>query len=142
MEALGGAASIITVTSIALRSAKAVYATVNGIRNGPKEINGLASALNHLSHILEQMAKISNSFGDTDGTDLSGLNKVMEECARSLADFRKRVEKLDVLPDERKLGKAWKRAKIVLEKEDFRRMWVTVDHYISVFGTHLSLIGR
>lgn len=142
MEALGGAASIITVTSLALQSAKAVYATVNGIRNGPKEINDLASALNHLSHILEQVTEISNSFCDTDRTDLSGLRKAMEECARSLADFRKQVEKLDVLPDEGKLGKVWKRVKVVLEKEDFRRMCVTVDHYISVFGTHLSLIGR
>lgn len=142
MEALGGAASIITVTSLALQSAKAVYATVNGIRNGPKEINDLASALNHLSHILEQVTEISNSFCDTDRTDLSGLRKAMEECARSLADFRKQVEKLDVLPDEGKLGKVWKMVKVVLEKEDFRRMCVTVDHYISVFGTHLSLIGR
>lgn len=142
MEPLGVAASIIAVTTIALQSAKGVYATVNGIKSGPKEVNDLASAVKHLSHILEQMAEISNVFSDMDGTDLSGIERAMEECAQSLADFRKQVKKLDVLPDERKLGKVWKRVKSVIQKEDFRRMRETVNNYINVFGTHLSLIGR
>lgn len=66
----------------------------------------------------------------------------MEECAQSLADFLNQVKKLDVLPDERKLGKVWKGVKSVIQKEGFRRMWETVNHYINIFGTHLSLIGR
>lgn len=142
MEALGVAASIIAVTTIALQSAKAVYTTVNGIKNGPKEVKDLASALTDLSYILEQVAEISNLFGDTDRIDLSGLKKVMDECVRTLADFRKQLEKLDVLSDEGSLEKARRRVKLAVQKEDFRRMWVTVRHYISVFGTHLSVIGR
>lgn len=105
MEPLGVAASIIAVTTIALQSTKAIYATVNGNKNGPKEVNDLASAVKHLSHILAQVAEISNGFSDTDRTDLSGLERAMEECAQSLADFRNQVKKLDVLPNERKLGK-------------------------------------
>lgn len=142
MEPLGVAASIIAVTTIALQSAKAVYAAVNGIKNGPKEANDLASAMKHLTHILEQVAEISNGFSNMDGTDIYGLERAMEECAQSLAEFRKQVKKLDVLPDERKLGKVRKRLKSVIQKEDFRRMWETVNHYINIFGTHLSLIGR
>lgn len=87
MEPLGVAASIIAVTTIALQSTKAVYATVNGIKNGPKEVNDLASAVEHLTHILEQVAEISNGFIDMDGTDPSGLERAVEECAQSLADF-------------------------------------------------------
>lgn len=142
MEPLGVAASIIAVTTIALQSTKAVYATVNGIKNGPQEVNDLASAVKHLSHILEQVAEISKGFSDMDETDLYGLEKAMEECAQSLAEFRKQVKKLDVLPDERKLEKVKKRVKCVIQKGDLRRMWETVNHYINLFGTHLSLIGR
>ena len=128
MEALGGAASSITVATIALQSAKAVYAIVNGIKRGPKEVNDLASAVKRLSYILEQVTETSNMFSDMDGTDFSGLERAMEECAQSLADFQKRVENLDVLPDERKRGKIWKSIKSVIQKEDYRRMWETVNH--------------
>lgn len=51
--------------------------------------------------------------------------------------FRQQAEKLDVLPDERKIGKVWKRVKLVINKEDFRRMCASVDHFINVFATHL-----
>ncbi len=139
MEPLSVAASNIAVTTIALQSTKAVYATVNGIKNGPKEVNDLVSAVKHSSHILEQVAEI---ISDIDGTGLSGLERAMEECAQSLADFRNQVKDLDVLPDERKLGKVWKRVNSVIQKEDFRRMSKTMNHYVNIFGTHLSLIGR
>ena len=142
MEAFGGVTSVIAVTTIALQSSKAVYATINGFKNGRKEVKNLASALNCLSHILEQVTEISNTFSGMDGTDITGLEQVMKECARNLADFRKQVEKLGVSSDERKIGKAWKRVKTVMQEEDFRKMRVTVDYFINVFGTHLSLIGR
>lgn len=70
MGPLGVAASIIAVTTIALQSTKAVYATVNGIKNGPQEVNDLASAVKHFSNILEQVAEISKGFSDIDGTGL------------------------------------------------------------------------
>lgn len=93
MERLGAAASIIAVIAIALQSTKAVYATVNGTKNGSKEVNDLKSTIliPRLStfpiYVLQQVAKISNPFPDIDGTDLSGLRRAMEECAQILADF-------------------------------------------------------
>lgn len=79
MELLGVVAIIIAVTTITLQSAKAVYATVNGIKNGPKEANNLASAVKQLSYILKQVAEISNRFRYMDGTDLFELERVMKE---------------------------------------------------------------
>lgn len=78
MDLLGVAASTFAVTTIALQSAKAVYATVNGIKSGPKEVNDVAFVVKHLSHILEQVTEISNGFSDVDGTDLSGLEGAMK----------------------------------------------------------------
>lgn len=142
MEALGPVASIVAVTTIALQSAKAFYKTVNGVKNGPKEFNDLASAVNHLSYILEKVNETCNMLGDPDGTDLSGLLRVMDECGQTLVDFRKQLEKLDVSSDKRRLGKTWKRMKLVIQKGDFRGMRESVQHYIAVIGTHLSIIGR
>lgn len=44
-------------------------------------------------------------------------------------------KKLDELPDERKLGKVWKRQSLSYKKEDLRRMWETVNHYICFWNT-------
>lgn len=48
MEAIGSGASLLTFITFALQSAKNVYNTVSSIRDGPKEVQNLASALEDL----------------------------------------------------------------------------------------------
>ncbi len=142
MESFGIAASVFTVATVALQSASIIHETICGIKNGPKEVNELALAVQQLCHILRQVTEISKTFGDRDAQNIVELQNAIDQCRRNLDDFRKQFEKIEVLPNEKRVGKAWKRVKLVVQKGDFRRMWEKVNYYVSVLGTHLGLIGR
>lgn len=142
MEALGTVASIIAVTTVALRSSTTVYETIRGIKNGPEEVKELASEVQQLCHLLRQVAKMSKKIDDRDGTSMSELQSVIDKCRQNLDDFHKRFDKFEISSNERKLTKAWTRAKLVVQKEDFRRMSRIVSHYVNVLGVHVNLIGR
>lgn len=141
MEALSLVASVFAVTTVALQSAKAIYETVSGIKNGPKEVRDLASAVQQLCHILDQVSDASGQMGDRDAQKLCALQDVIDQCRRKLDEFQKQFDKLETCPDEKKLDRAWKKVKLVAKKEDFRKMGATVAHYISVLGVHLGLLG-
>lgn len=142
MEALGAVGSVFAVTTVALQSSRVVYETISGIKNGPKEVKELASGVQQLCHILEQVTEISKKAVDRDAKNIFELQGVIDQCRQNIDDFQKQFENFEVSSDERRLGKAWKRVKLVVQKEDFRRMRITVTHYINVLGVHLDLIGR
>lgn len=119
MEPVGGADSIITVATIALKSAKVIYGTKNGIRNGPKEVKYLASAVNELYHIIGQATEIDNKISDDDSNTIPEPRRMIKECSENLDNCQNQLKKLEVLPDEGKFGRAWKSVKLIIQKDDF-----------------------
>lgn len=116
MEPLGSAVSIITVVTIALQSAKAIYGTMNGIRNGPKEVKYLASVVNELYHMIGQVTEMGIRISDDDSNTISELRRMNKECSETLDDGQNQLRKLKVLPGEGKFGKAWKSVKLIIQR--------------------------
>ena len=56
---MDGAASVITVVSLALSSTKRLYEIVAGIKHAPKSVSQIASYLRDLSSILQQLVGYS-----------------------------------------------------------------------------------
>lgn len=104
IEPVGSAVSIITVATIALQSAKAIYGTINGIRNGPKQVKYLASVVNELYHIIGQVTEMGNRISDDDSDNISELRRMNKECFENLDDCRNQLKKLKVLLDEGNLA--------------------------------------
>lgn len=142
MEVISSGASITAIVAVALQSTKVIYNTITGIRDGPREIRQLASALDDLHHILKQLEEINTEIESTTAYGLSELKRLIGECSKDLDDFELQLEKLQEKPNEKNLGKTWKRVKTVLRKEDFRKMWDVIHHHIPILKTQLSLFGR
>lgn len=142
MEALSAVGSVIAVATVALQSSRVVYETISGIKNGPKEVRELALEVQQLYYLLEQVTKTSKKMDDRDTTSISELQGVIDQCRQNLDDFQQQFDKFEVSSNERGLSKAWTRLKLVVKKEDFRRMRRTISHYVNVLGVHLDLIGR
>ena len=88
MEALGGAASVFTLTSVAIQSAKTIFETVNGIKNGPEEVKDLTFKVDHLCRTLEHVLEISRKIYNMDGEDVSELQRLMDRCRQDLYDSK------------------------------------------------------
>lgn len=100
----------------------------------------LASAVNELYHIFGQVTKIGNKISDDDSNTISKLRRMIKECSENLYDCQNQLKKLEVLPDEGKFDKAWKSVKLIIQKDDFRRIQRDVHHYVTVFAVPLDLI--
>lgn len=85
MEAIGSGASLLAFITLALQSPKHVYKTVSSIRDGPKEVQNLASALADLQNALQQLsdARILGQQNTPRGP--SELGRLVGEC-KSVAD--------------------------------------------------------
>lgn len=142
MEALGATTSVFAITTVALQSSKIIYETVRGIKNGPKEVKELALEVQQLGQILEQVTEVSKKNSDRNAKNIFELQGVIDRCRQNLDDFQKKFEKFEISSEGRKLGKAWKRVKHVVQREDFRRMGRTTNYYVNTLGVYLILIGR
>lgn len=96
--------------------------------------------MNELYHIIGQATEKGNKISDDDSNTISEPRRMMKECSENLDDCQNQLKKLAVLPDEGKFGKAWKSVKLIIQKDDFRRMQRDVHHYVTVFAVPLDLI--
>lgn len=134
MDGISGAASVITIFSLALSSTQVIYNTVRGIKNAPKVIQHMISSLQDLSNLLKQLR------GFTDrlylAADLRGL---VAKCAADLKEFEEKLAKLSP-PANNKPVRLWKNIKATLQERDLVKMSGLIQRHIAALSLQIQII--
>ena len=146
MEPVSTLASLASIITFALQSAKTIYETIEGIRDGPIEVQRLGSATDVLRQLLVQLDELTVQ-GSQHGYDVADaisqpLRAQIKRCSTDLLDITGMISKTRVEVEDEILTKSWKRIKTFLREKDFRKMWKIVQYHVEVLGLHLSIVSR
>ena len=133
MEALGGAASVTAIVTIAFQSIQVIHDVVCGIRNGPDQIRRLSESIEYLREILDQIR------GNTGG-DASFVHS-MKICAEDLEAFKIKLRKLKT-PGETRIRTAWEKVVMFLKREEFEEMQIIIQRHCTALSLRLNTSQR
>ena len=134
MDCLSGAASIISIVSLALSSTQTIYNAVSNIRDGPRTIQQMLSSLQTLSSLLTQLSQSSDSFYLA-----ADLQEIVQGCAKDLKKFEEQLGKRSFSTDN-KGKKLWKYAKAMLGSKDLDRMATLIQQHVAALSLQMQII--
>jgi Fungal N-terminal domain of STAND proteins len=143
MEAVSAGAGVLAFIAIALRSTKTIYETASIIRNGPAEIEHLASAVYRLQSVLTQLSKLPDVGLADSELDLERYNLfsiLLKTCNKDVSRFEQEFKKVQTTPEDKKAGIAWKKIKTILKETEFHRIRDVVNNHVTELGVQLSMI--
>ena len=134
MDGLSGAASVLTVFSLALSSIREIYEVVSGIRSGPKTVKQMVFTVKDLSDLLQQLT------GYTDRFYLAAdLEETVSKCARDLEPFKGDLAKLSTT-DTNKAVRLWKNVKVILKERDLEMMSARIQQHTIALSLRIQII--
>lgn len=141
MEAVGAGAGVLAFITIALRSTKTIYEIASVIRNGPADIEHLASAVHRLQLVLTQFSKLpALADSELDPESFNLLSMLLKTCSKDVTRFEHEFRKVQISPGDMKAGIAWKKIKTILKDAEFHRMREVVNSHVTELGVQLSMI--
>ena len=140
MDAVGSTASILALVGFALQSTKTIYQTISGIKNGPEQVQQLASAVHNLQLVLTQISTCRAVKLVGPETNLKVITDLIEACHKNVSRYENELTKVQISLNDKKAGKAWKKIKTVLQENDLRRMWTEVNNHVAALGLQLNLL--
>lgn len=142
MELLGGAASAISVVTLALQSTKVIYEVASIISHGSDDIDRLATATSNLEKLLKVIERLIEHAVDTnnviEGKLLEEMTPLVVQCANALHGIISKLVQLQIVPEDRRWKKVKKHARMLLDTKGISEMWNTVNHYVELLGTFLG----
>ena len=142
MEVVGGAASVITIVTLALQSTKVIYEAVNSINHGSDSIERLVRATSNLEKLLKFIHRLADHAEATnevaEGKLLEELTPLVNECAQTLREILPKLGQLRDNPNDGRWQKARKHAKVYLDTKGVADIWSTVNHCVELLGCCLS----
>ena len=123
-------ASIVALVAFALSSTKTVYETISGIHDAPRVVDGAVRSLRQALHLLK-------SIGNANGQGLPAeFGPALQEYQMCLEGFNQKLKKLQPLPQDSRLRRAWRRFNTVLEEKDLHRLHQTTHEFTSVVSNY------
>ena len=116
MDAVGAAASLTALATLALQSAKLIHETISSIQEAVPNVSHLGKAIGHLRALLERCITDAESGHDGDqqlktllqhcGTELKEFEAFLEKLLRGFhrSSFKKIGSRLRAVLDEKKIG--------------------------------------
>ncbi|KAB5566289.1 hypothetical protein GE09DRAFT_731908 [Coniochaeta sp. 2T2.1] len=137
-DPLSAGASVVAFLGVAWWSAKAIHETLSAVKDGPRNVQRLADDVKQLQDILGRISALL--VGSAHNTDLDELATLSGKCQSDLADFASKLQRLHLTPNDRRMGKLWKRLKAAIGEKDIDRMRDIIGDYILVLNIRLTLL--
>jgi hypothetical protein len=134
MDPVSVGASAIAFIGIALKSTNFIFNVILAISDFPNEARQLTRDLQHLHGILEGIARCRAV--EEDGEFLC----LLRECSNDVTAYARRVQKLEIVPGERRPAKVWKKFKSLFGEADLELMRHAVRGHILSLSSRLSLL--
>ncbi|KAI1359227.1 hypothetical protein F5Y08DRAFT_86020 [Xylaria arbuscula] len=134
MEALGAGASAATFVIAAAQLSKFLYITFCSIKDGPDAVRKVASHMQQLHGVLEQL-KLSPLAAHDDA-----LVGHIALCVKDLNQLADGVTRLQFLPGEKRAGKLWKRFRCFLDEKKLEDIQHQLIQHTSTLGLRHSVL--
>ena len=142
-EAVGLAASIIAIATLAYQSSKTLYDLLDSIRNVPKTLQDLNEDLSAISQLLKSIKSAMEDSSDDSFSD--GVKKCLEEvkpaltgCGKTCDEFTEKIGKIMSHSDEKHTSKR-DRIKLQFEEKDILAFRYRLGSYKATLNIALSL---
>ena len=140
------AASLTTLIAFTLQSAKFVYQSIEGIRDGPSILTNSTKSIRQLEGLLQQLLElIRRSEQHRQYHDATSWNLLEEKISHCSKDLKEASGKLKALsPDDAKnrVDKAWKRIRLSLKESFFTWLDARIKNHVADLGLQLDIINR
>ena len=131
---MDGAASIITVISLALSSAHCIVKALSGIKNAPHTVQQMSASVLTLSKLLEQLKAYS------DGLHYAAdLPDSIRKCYEDLGQLKKYVEEASTKKSN-KVGRLKKNCKVMLQGREWDRRSALVQQHYAALSLQINII--
>ncbi|KAJ3575075.1 hypothetical protein NPX13_g4157 [Xylaria arbuscula] len=134
MEALGAGASAATFVIAAAQLSKFLYTTFCSIKDGPDAVRKVASHMQQLHGVLEQL-KLSPLVAHDDA-----LVGHIALCVKDLNQLADAVTRLQFLPGEKRAGKLWKKFRCFLDEKKLKDIQDQLIQHTSTLGLRHSVL--
>ena len=140
------AASLTTLIVITLQSAKFVYQSINGIKDGPSIITNSTKSIKTLEDLLQQLLELIRRSEQHrkyhDATSWGLLEEKISQCSKDLKEVSGKLKTLGPSDAKNRVDKAWKRIKLSLKESFFARLDSLVRNHVAGIELQLQIINR
>lgn len=136
MEPVSAGAGLLTLITFTLQSTKVLYEVVSGIRNGPRKVQRLASDIHRLQSVLTQFSNCPAVRLAPSEIDL----KVIEDCSEDVSRYEKVLQKIQISTEDKRTGKAWKKIKAILKKQDLQDISAQMNYHLTELSLQLNIM--
>ena len=134
-ESMDGAASAITVVSLALSSTKVLYEIVASIKHAPKCVSQIALYLRDLSSILQQLVGYSANLHLA-----ADLPTLIERFGESLKTLDAKLGKLSASDGNNRAELMWKNVKALLQERQLEKMATCLQQHVAALSLQLNVL--
>jgi hypothetical protein len=131
------AASVIAFVTLTLATVKSCRDLLSAAQDGPEKLRHVTTAIDTLVSAFEQIKtepQLETVLSST------SLKVVTENCKADFERFHIRLEKVEILPDERRCGKIWKRLKLAFSEKDLPWVLAVVNGHVDAVTMELNFI--
>jgi len=138
MEAVSAGAGVLAFLGLALKSTKALHEILSAVRDGPQNVQSLANEVEELHTILDRLSHLQTSLSTS--VDLTNLTSYASRCAADTGAFEEKLKRLDLSVEERRIGRLWRRLRIIISENDLKRMQAVVHNHIGALNFELGML--
>ena len=138
MDPVNAGASVLAFVVLALKSAKVIHEVLSAVKDGPENVRHLVSDVAQLQGILERLSRLQLGTAVGNG-DAKSLEAVVKRCADDVGTIESRLQRLSILPSDKRVGKLWKRLVAAIGEKDLAKMQDTVRGHYMMLNVHLLL---
>ncbi|KAK6082095.1 ankyrin repeat protein [Seiridium cupressi] len=135
MDPLSAGASVLAFVGI-LNSLRFIYDTLLAVQDGPENVRAVASQVEQLHSIVEQLQNQKSS----DGLDLA-TEIHLEQDAAVIQQLAGKLSRLQIYPAEKRTGVMWKRVKAALDEKELNKASAVIENCVTILTMQL-LVGQ
>lgn len=144
MEAVASVASVTALIAFSIQSTKAVYQTIDNIRDGPSIITSLLKSTGRLEDILQQLHQVlSHHYQSQQAPDpilWEPLNLKISQCSKDIQEANAKLGVLNPNHAKHHVDRAWKRVKLSLKEKFFTRLDGQIKGHLAELTIQLQMM--
>jgi len=148
MEAVGVAANLIAVITLALQATKIAYTTVSSIRNAPNNIQRVSEKIVHIQEILEILRSQANALksqGNIPNSSLAlytDLSDSVQQCGKDMSEISDSLKPFVYDQHENVTKRLIKRLKTSIKEARIEEIVNRIDTCLALLQTRINISDR
>ena len=140
MDGVSTAASVLGIAGTALKCSQTIYKLLASIKNQPRHIRNLTSAVQNLQLVLSRVTASTAVRFVGDANDLEPLSIVLRSCWEDIHHYEGVIRRITLVHNDSRVGRSWKLVRSVLQEKDLQKMWTELHHHFGMISICFDLL--